>query len=50
MTLNDEKRQDENKTEGVSERREETRRGWGSASLGKKKGGLMKSMRERREW
>lgn len=45
VTLNDEKRQDEDKTEGVSERRDETRRvrgGWGSASLRKKKGGLMK--------
>lgn len=41
MTLNDDKRQDEDKTEGVSERRDETRRvrgGWGSASLVKEKG------------
>lgn len=41
MTLNDDKRQDEDKTEGVSERREEMRRvrgGWGSASLVKEKG------------
>lgn len=39
MILNDEKRQDEDKTEGVSEKRDEMRRvrgRWGSASLGKK--------------
>lgn len=37
MTLDDNNRQDEDKTEGVSERRDETRRdrgGLGSASLG----------------
>lgn len=46
VALNDKKRQDEDKTKGVSERRDETRRargGWGWASLGKTKGGLMKS-------
>lgn len=39
VILNDEKRQDEDKTEGVSEKRDEMRRvrgRWGSASLGKK--------------
>ena len=52
MTLNDEKRQDEDETEGVSERRDETRRargGWGWASLGRRKGGLMKREVEREQ-